>query len=499
VLDGPFDSLAELLDAVADQYGDLDAFVDGEDRLTFTGWRRKAAGLAGSLAERGIGRGDVVCLMLPSSIDYAIGYAAVLQLGGIVTGINARLGPTEVNGILERCRPRMVIGSGSARPRVPDSYDGLLLARDELPGCYAHPSPTTPTKVRPESAAVIVWTSGTTGAPKGAWFDHAGLAAGARVSGLLSAPFDRRIMSSPMAHAAFMTRAWDQLAHVMTSVLTPAKWSAAAMLDALVRERITVGQGVPTQWEKVLELPQFASADLSQLRIVGTGAARVPPQLVHRLREHLSCPVIVRYATTETPVITGTRPDDPPDVLERSVGRPQDGVRIRIVDEAGRSLPAGEVGRVAVRSPCQMRGYWDDPTQTTAALTEDGWFVSSDLGRLGADGNLVLAGRATEAYIRGGYNIHPLEIENALSAHPGVRSVAVVGVPAPVIGEIGVAFVVPIAGARPSAADLQAWCAGLVADYKTPDRIEFVDDLPLTSMMKVDKRRLLELATHAAR
>jgi len=221
--------------------------------------------------------------MLPSSIDYAIGYAAVLQLGGIVTGVNARLGPTEVNGILERCRPRMVIGSGSARPRVPDSYDGLLLARDELPGCYAHPSPTTPTKVRPESPAVIVWTSGTTGAPKGAWFDHAGLAAGARVSRLLSAPFDRRIMSSPMAHAAFMTRAWDQLAHVMTSVLTPAKWSAAAMLDALVRERITVGQGVPTQWEKVLELPQFASADLSQC------ASSAPERLAFHPNSCTSC------------------------------------------------------------------------------------------------------------------------------------------------------------------------------------------------------------------
>jgi acyl-CoA synthetase (AMP-forming)/AMP-acid ligase II len=142
-----------------------------------------------------------------------------------------------------------------------------------------------------------------------------------------------------------------------------------------------------------------------------------------------------------------------------------------------------------------MRGYWDDPEQTARAFTPEGFFVSSDLGWLDADGNLTLSGRATEVYIRGGYNVYPLEVENALSAHPGVGAAAVVGAPAPVIGEIGVAFVVAAPGRAPDAAELRAWCARRLADYKAPDRVEFVDELPLTSMMKVDK---LALARRAA-
>jgi acyl-CoA synthetase (AMP-forming)/AMP-acid ligase II len=491
---GSYDSLPDLLDAVAARYPGADAYVDGSARLSFAGWRRRAAGLAAVLARRGVTQGDVVCLMLPSSIDYAVCYAAVAQLGAVVTGINPRFGPTEVGGILSRCAPAMVIGSSAARARVPDEYRGQSLDAGELPECYAHPPLDQRPPVRPADPAVIVWTSGTTGAPKGAWFDHAGLRAGADVSGLLSAPFDRRLMPIPFAHAGFMTRVWDQLAYVITSVLTPATWSAPTMLAALAEEKVTVGQGVPTQWEKLIALPELPATPLPHLRVIGTGATRVPAELVRSLRQALDCPVIVRYATTETPTVSGTRADDPVEVLERTVGRAQDGIDIRIVGEDGRELPAGQVGRVATRSPFQMRGYWRDPDQTARAFTPDGFFVSGDLGCLDADGNLTLAGRASEVYIRGGYNIYPLEVENALSAHPGVAAAAVVSASAPVIGEIGIAFVVAAPGETPGEAELRAWCAGRIADYKAPDRVEFVSELPLTPMMKVDKAALARRA-----
>ncbi len=370
-----------------------------------------------------------------------------------------------------------------------------MLDAGELAECYATPALDHRPVVRPSDAAVIVWTSGTTGAPKGAWFDHAGLRAGADVSGLLSAPFDRRLMPIPFAHAGFMTRVWDQLAYVITCVLTPTPWSAPTMLEVLAGEKVTVGQGVPTQWEKLLTLPELPATPLPDLRVIGTGAARVPAELVRELGQALDCPVIVRYAYTETPAISGTRPGDPAEILERTVGRAQDGIEIRIVDEERGELPAGQVGRVATRSPFQMRGYWDDSEQTARAFTPEGFFVSSDLGWLDADGNLTLSGRATEVYIRGGYNVYPLEVENALSAHPSIAGAAVVGAPAPVIGEIGVAFVVAAPGRTPDAAELRAWCARRLADYKAPDRVEFVDELPLTSMMKVDK---LALARRAA-
>jgi acyl-CoA synthetase (AMP-forming)/AMP-acid ligase II len=491
---GSYDSLPGLLAAVAAEYPDLDAFVDGSRRLTFAGWHRRAVSLAAVLAGRGVTAGDVVCLMLPSSIDYAVCYAAVLQLGAVVTGINTRLGPSEAASILSRCEPALVIISASQRRQLPAGYRGLLLDAGELAGCYRHPPPGQWPAVRAADPAVIVWTSGTTGSPKGAWFDHAGLRAGAEVSGLLSAPFDRRLMPIPFAHAGFMTRVWDQLAYVITSVLTPVPWSAQTMLTVLAAEQVTVGQGVPTQWEKLLTLPGLAATPLPALRVIGTGAARVPAELVRALGQALDCPVIVRYACTETPAVSGTRPGDDPEVLEQTVGRPQDGIEIRILDDGGRGLPAGQVGRVAARSPFQMRGYWRDEEQTASAFTADGFFVSGDLGRLGADGNLTLAGRATEVYIRGGYNVYPLEVENALCAHPAVAAAAVVGEPAPVIGEIGVAFVVAAPGREPDAAELRSWCANRIADYKVPDRVEFVSELPLTSMMKVDKRSLARRA-----
>ena len=494
VMTGSYDSLPELLAAVAAGYPDLVAFVDGAERLTFAGWHRRAAGLAAVLARRGVTRGDVVCLMLPSGIDYAVCYAAVLQLGGVVTGINTRLGPSEAASILSCCEPALVIVSDSARRQLPAGYRGQLLDAAELAECCEHPALDHCPAVRPADPAVIVWTSGTTGSPKGAWFDHAGLRAGAEASGLLSAPFDRRLMPIPFAHAGFMTRVWDQLAYVITSVLTPTPWSARTMLTVLAGEQVTVGQGVPTQWEKLLTLPELAATPLPALRVIGTGAARVPAELVRALRQALDCPVLVRYACTETPALSGTRPDDDPAVLEQTVGRAQDGIEIRILDAGGPDVPAGQVGRVAARSPFQMRGYWRDEDQTASAFTPDGFFVSGDLGRLAADGNLTLAGRTTEVYIRGGYNVYPLEVENTLCAHPAVAAAAVVGEPAPVIGEIGVAFVVPAPGCQPTAGELRAWCAERIADYKVPDRVEFLGELPLTSMMKVDKRSLARRA-----
>jgi acyl-CoA synthetase (AMP-forming)/AMP-acid ligase II len=490
VMTGRYESLGDLLEAVASEYPDHVAFVFGDTRFTFAQWYSRALQLAGGLARRGVTAGDVVVLTLPTGIDYAVCYTAVLLLGAVATGVNTRLGVTEVAGILTRSGAAAII-EGDADPRVPAAFTGLRVRAGEL-------ADSAPLRSRPRVAAgdpaVIVWTSGTTGAPKGAWFDHAGLAAGAPCSGMLSAPFDRRLMPTPFAHAGFMTRVWDQLAYVITSIITPVPWTVETMLESLAAERVTVGQGVPTQWEKLLAL-LAGRAPLPDLRVVGTGAARVPAELVRGLRGQLDCPVLVRYACTETPIMTGTRPDDPPEVLERTVGRGQDGVTIQILDDARQPVPAGTVGRVAAKSPFQMRGYWRDPEQTAAAFTADGWFVSSDLGSLDKDGNLTLAGRASEVYIRGGYNVYPLEVENVLTAHPAVQAAAVVSAPAPVIGEIGVAYVVPAPGQQPDLATLRKWCTERIADYKAPDRLELVTELPLTSMMKVDK---LALARRAA-
>jgi acyl-CoA synthetase (AMP-forming)/AMP-acid ligase II len=240
----------------------------------------------------------------------------------------------------------------------------------------------------------------------------------------------------------------------------------------------------------------LATADLDALRLCLVATAPAAPELIERMRCDLRAEVVVRYAMTESPSITGTEPGESPEVLFHTVGRPQAGVEVELRDERGRPVPDGEVGRVHVRSAGAMRGYWRDPDATREAIDAEGWLRSGDLGRLDPAGNLVLVGRTTELYIRGGYNVYPLEVEHVLSEHPGVTQASVLGVPAPVLGEIGVAFVVPAdPTAPPSAEELQAWCREQLASYKVPDEVVVLDALPLTPMLKVDRQALAGLVT----
>jgi acyl-CoA synthetase (AMP-forming)/AMP-acid ligase II len=201
--------------------------------------------------------------------------------------------------------------------------------------------------------------------------------------------------------------------------------------------------------------------------------------------------VICRYAMTECPSITSTDPADSVEVVLQTVGRPVPGTEILLTDVEGAPVAPGEVGTVRVRSKCVMRGYWNMPEATAAALTEDGWLIGGDLGRFDEQGNLRLAGRRSDMYIRGGYNVYPVEVENVLAEHPQIASASVIGQTAPVIGEIGVAFVtLKEDGAALSLDAVRAWCRGRIADYKTPDRLIILPDMPLTVQMKVDKNAL---------
>lgn len=474
---GSYDTFGDLMVAAAEQVGDHEAYieVDTGRRLTFGQWFQAADAAAARLAADGVRTGDVVAISLPPSIDYAVACAATLRLGAIATGINSRLGKRETAAILAGCSPRLVID------------DASLLSRPGGPS-------RLPVAASADDPAVIIWTSGTTGLPKGAWFDHHNLAAAIRTAGAMTQPFDRRISGVPMAHAGYMAKLWEQCAMGMTLALTPTPWTAKSMLDVLVAERVTVGTGVPTQWAKLLELPQTARADLTSLRICLSATAPAPPELVARMRTVLGCPVVVRYAMTESPSISGTSPDDPPEVQYRTVGKPQAETTVDVVGADGEVIAQGEVGRVRIQGPCVMRGYWGNAAATREVLDDQGRLLSNDLGLLDGDGNLILVGRASDMYIRGGYNVYPLEVENVLTEHPSIASAAVVGTQRSVIGEIGVAFVVLVPGAPvPSPGSLRSWVAARLADYKAPDEVRLVDSLPLTAMGKVDKRALAQV------
>ena len=413
--------------AVPGSPGVVVAGADGRRRLTFGQWDAAADGVASLLADEGVSEGDVVCLLLPSSIDYAVCYQAATRLGAVTSGVNLRLGPTEMASITARTRPTVTVVDTDAVPKASlPSHSGRLVTRARLAEAAGHSRPHLPA-LDPGDPVAIVWTSGSTGVPKGAVFDHRNLAAVAAGTDVLSQPGDRRLSPLPFAHVGYMTRPWDEIAHGVTTVIAPQPWTAATAIALMVEERITVGQGVPTQWALMLAHPDLAKADLSHLRIAGTGAARVPPELVAEMRERLGCPIVVRYTSTESSLGTGTRPDDPDDVVATTVGRPVPGVELEIAGDDGVVPAAGQVGRVRLRSGAVMRGYVGDcmdgglvdPKATAAVLDDRGWITTGDLGWLGPDGNLRLVGRTAEMYIRGGYNVYPAEIEAVLGATRG--------------------------------------------------------------------------------
>jgi acyl-CoA synthetase (AMP-forming)/AMP-acid ligase II len=340
--------------------------------------------------------------------------------------------------------------------------------------------------------ACIVWTSGTTGAPKGAVYDHARMAAISRNIGQLTEPGDRRLVVLPFAHVGYMTRMWDELANATTIVIAGEPWSAAETLRLIREEDITMGTGVPTQWELVLAHEDLPRTDFSRLRVCGIGGAAISPDLVRRMRETLRCPVISRYTSTEAGVTTSTVVGDSDEVVATTVGRAAPEVELRIVDPAnGQEVPTGEVGEIVCRSPAMMVGYWRDPDLTATVIDADGWLHTGDLGTVDAHGDVRIVGRLKEMYIRGGYNVYPTEVEAVLADHPAVAQIAVVGLPDPVLGEVGGAFVVAAEPDRPPAlAELRDWCRSRIADYKAPDRLVVAGELPVTPMHKVDKARL---------
>jgi acyl-CoA synthetase (AMP-forming)/AMP-acid ligase II len=498
-LQGDHPTVADAFEAAAQQHGDRPAYVDGSNRLSFAEWHRRSDEMARGLVALGVRPGDVVVMMLPSGTDYAIAYGAIELAGAIATGVNPRLGRREVEAIIAIATPRLVmhdpatfepatVNSVPNEVQVVGLVDVIGAARGAGLGAER------PRRL-PTDAAVIIWTSGTTGVPKGAWFDHRGLFAAVASAGVMSAPYDVKLASTPFPHAGYAAKLWDQLAWGSSNVIPPTPWRAGDMLRLLVDERITVAAGVPTQWAKLLEEPGVDGAGLSHVRVGLVATAPAPPELVERVSRSMGCPLVVRYAMTESPSITGTEPDDPPEVQFRTVGRPQRGMEVQIVDANRSAVAHGVVGRVRVRGACVMRGYWNDPERTAAVLDDQGWLTSSDLGRIDPSGNLVLAGRVDDMYIRGGYNVYPLEVENVLAEHPRVDRVAIVGAPAGAIGEIGVAFVTPVAADDPpTLAELRAWVVDRLADYKAPDRLVLLAELPQTAMMKIDKMALARQA-----
>jgi acyl-CoA synthetase (AMP-forming)/AMP-acid ligase II len=480
--------LAATVREAAKRFGELPAFVDPDGAVTsYAELDRRSDLVAGGLAARGVKAGDRVALRLPSDTGYVVAYAAAAKLGAITAGINPRLAPLEQAALVALADPVVTLE---------DPGEVAELAEIDRAG-----APTV-LGADPERPVAIVFTSGTTGAPKGAVFCERQLEAVAQADTGGDwgdgSPGPAMLASTHFAHVGFTTKlVWYLRLATRTHIL--GRWRADDALRTIAAERMPSIGGVAPQLALMVRSPEAARHDWDHVRTVVVGGAASPPALVAAVRDRFGAAYSIRYSSTESGGCgTGTAFDADDDEALHTVGRPRPGVEVAVRDDDGRSVPGGEVGELWLRSATQMSGYWRDPAGTAATLV-DGWIRTGDLARVDERGLVRLAGRSTEMFIRGGYNVYPAEVESTLAAHPAVGEVAVVPRPDPVMGEIGVAVVAPRdPAAPPTLADVREFLAGRLAAYKLPEALRIVPELPLTPGQKLDRRALVaHEAAHA--
>lgn len=473
--------LPAVVGEAAQRFGDRPAFVDPDgSALTYRRLHERSDQVAAGLQQRGIGIGSVVALTLPSHSPWVVAYVAAAKVGATMAGVNPRLTEAERTAYLKRVEPDLVLG---------DAAEVTALA-------VAGGTPE-PVAADPDRPTTIVFTSGTTGTPKGAWFTDRQLLAVTRYDVGDAWGGDTAIHqygSTQFAHVGFATKLpWYLRLGTTTHLLD--RWRAADVLDLVEREQIRTLGGVAPQLALLLRDPDFDQRDLSCVRTLIMGGAASPPALVTEARRRFAAGYSIRWSSTESGGVgTATTVDDPDDEALHTVGRPRAGIGVEIRDDLDRPLPDGETGQIWLRSDATMSGYWNDPAATADVLV-DGWLRTGDLGRIGPTGCLVLTGRVGEMFIRGGYNVFPAEVAAVLAGHPGVHDVALVARPDDVLGEVGVAVVVPTdPAAPPTLEDLRTFGSEVLSHHKLPEALVVVDQLPLTAMQKVDRRALSSLA-----
>jgi acyl-CoA synthetase (AMP-forming)/AMP-acid ligase II len=474
--------LAAVVREAARRFGDVPAVVDHQGRaLSYAALDRRSDAVATAMSARGVGTGDVVVLRLPSQPPYLLAYAAAAKLGAITAGINPRLAAPEQEALVALAQPVLELGDDDEVAELERAGRGA--------GAGTHLPALTPD---PDRVVALVFTSGTTGTPKAAVFAERQLEAIWRVDaggawGEPGRPGPPMLASTQFAHVGVMTKLPWYLA-LGSRIHLLERWRAADALRVIADEGITSIGGIAPQLALMLRVPDFESYDLSRVRTIVMGGAASPPALVEEARRRIGAAYSIRYSSTESGGCgTATAFDADDGEALFTVGRPRPGIDVRIDACSG---DEGGVGEVLLRSPTTMTGYWRDPA-ATAAVLEKGWLRTGDLGVIDDRGLLSLAGRAKEMYIRGGYNVFPMEVEAQLAAHPAVAACAVVAQPDDVMGEVGVAVVVPReASAPPTLDELRAHLAPRLAAYKLPEALRIVDALPYTPVHKVDRRAL---------
>ncbi|MDX3230362.1 FadD3 family acyl-CoA ligase [Streptomyces sp. ME19-01-6] len=474
-------TIPELVLSTADRFGDAEAVVDGELRLTFTDLADRVRRTAGAFASAGVGPGDRVALWAPNSAEWIVAAFGLLTAGGVLVPVNTRFLDEEAHDIVIRSRAKALLVQNGFLDREFTGPPGVPVIDLKTSGFLASGDPLDP-EADEDDLADIVFTSGTTGRPKGVmtthgqtlrlyaeWCDLAQLRQG-----------DRYLIVNPFFHI-FGYKAGLVASMIRGATVLPvAVFDVDRVLDLVEKERVTVLPGPPTLYHSLLEAG--VGRDLSSLRGAVTGAADIPVELVRRITTELPFThVMTGYGLTEAGTVTASRPGDPYEAVATTVGTPCEGFEVRVAEDQ----------EVLVRGYSVMRGYLDDPEATAEAVDADGWLHTGDLGELDSEGRLRIVGRKKDMFVVGGFNAYPAEIEGFLLRHPAVAQAAVIGVPDERLGQVGKAFVVSrteFAGI--TEAELIAWARERMAGFKVPRHVEFRTRLPLNATGKVMKDQL---------
>lgn len=529
---GTGSTVPELLRQAARDVPDREAVIDGELRMTYRQLSTDVLAFARASIGRGVQPGDRVSVWAPNGYRWIVAALGTLASGAVLVPINTRFKGAEARYALARAGVSMLAvdddflgagyiamlrsGDGASVPTLERpvgslpqlrtlitiepsgdptalSWRSFLHAGDGVPKSAVH---RRTDQIRPDDVADILFTSGTTGDPKGAmtshranvdvnrsWADMVGLVEG-----------DRYLLVNPLFHS-FGYRAGLIASLIRRATLvTQTVFDPAETLRIIERERITVFPGAPTIYTTLLDHPGLKVADTSSVRLVVTGAAVVPVALIRRIRRELGFnTVITAYGQTETAgTITVCPPDAPDEKISTTSGVAIPGVEVRIVDAGGQSLAAGQPGEILARGINVMMGYWDDAAATAATIDAQGWLRTGDVGFLDDEGYLTITDRIKDMFTVGGFNVYPAEVERLLVSHPAVADAAVVGLHDERLGEVGHAYLVRRPGMSVDDEQVIAFCRENLANYKVPRAVSFVATLPRTSSGKVQKFRLVQ-------
>ena len=509
----------------AERFGDAPFLEEGPLRLGFASFAQQALRAARAFLAAGVEPGDRVALWAPNLWEWPVVAVGLQAAGGVLVPLSTRFKGREAGFVLRKSRARLLVTMGGTflgmdyvaalRDEELPALERIVALREPAAGAQPweaflaagasmsrEAALERARAVRPDDLSDLLFTSGTTGQPKGVMTAHEqNLRAFAEWSGVVGLRAgDRYLVVNPFFHSFGYKAGWLACLMRGATVLPHAVFDASAVLERLGRERISVLPGPPSLYQSLLAHPDLGRADRSSLRLAVTGAAPVPVELIRRMREELGFEtVITAYGLTECcGMVSICRPEDDAETISRTSGRAIPGIEVRCVDADGKEVPRGTPGEVVVRGYNVMRGYFEEPEETAKTIDADGWLHTGDVAVMDERGYLRITDRLKDMFIVGGFNCYPAEIENLMYGSGWFAAVAVVGVPDERLGEVGMAWVVPAPGRSFTPEDVIAWCRANMANYKVPRRVEIVDALPVNASGKVMKYVLRERARATA-